>query len=114
MTREKNLHYLKMFLVIFTLSGIAVLLNGYQVQAAGSSATYKKAYTKKLNNIRKKNAGYINDDAEAIIRDMNGDKTPELLVNLKPYGSVPAPWTVYTYRNKKVKKSEVLWVPFMP
>lgn len=54
MTREKKLHYLKMFLVIFMLSDMDVLLNGYRVQAAGSSAAYKKAYTKKLNNIRKK------------------------------------------------------------
>lgn len=88
-------------MVLFVLASAAWPAETVQAKAKITSKC-AKAYAAKLNKV---NAQWNHLWGSAvIIRDMNGDKTLELLVNPKPYGSCGAPWEVYTYRNGKVKQ----------
>lgn len=99
----------KFLFSLFTLlivCGICTL-HTEQVEAARKikiSNSCAKAYAKKLNSLAK-TAPNIKGYCYTIIRDMNNDGVPELLYNPKYTGSCPEPWTVYTYKKGKVKKS---------
>lgn len=92
------------FLLALILTMGIFNLNVVQARASRKiSDGCAKAYARKINSLTKKNPE-IKGYSYVIVRDMNKDGVPELLYNPRYTGSLPDPWTVYTYKKGKVKK----------
>lgn len=92
----------KLVCLIMLVLAAVIFIPSITTEAAKSKLTNScaKAYAKKLNQIKKK--WYKSTFPGVIVKDVNADGTPELIINPLPYSSSPAKWTVYTYKKRKI------------